>query len=135
MLTYDSYYLFSLFWLKYTVKWLITFICMLEAIQFIPKLCLFLWVFVCWEYTVVPMLFCLDEYKVVDYLAYFKQDYIHIYSWLSRYKYFINIFHEWDQSDHAKWTLNPSWLVCFSLRSHLLHYLRMASFPSDQFSN
>lgn len=71
---------------------------MLEAIQFIRKLCLFLWVFVCWEYTVVPMLFCLN--KVVDYLAYSKQDYIHIL--LVEQAYFINIFHEWDQSDHAK---------------------------------
>lgn len=73
---------------------------MLEAILFIRKLCLFLWIFVCWEYTAVPMLFCLDEYKVVDYLAYFKQDYIHIL--LVEQVYFINIFHEWDQSDHAK---------------------------------
>lgn len=46
------------------------------------------------------MLFCLDEYKVVDYLAYFKQDCIHIL--LVEQAYFINIFHERDQSDHAK---------------------------------
>lgn len=133
MLTYDSYSLFSFFWLKYPVKWLITFICMLEAIQFFRKLCLFLWVFVCLEYTVVPMLFCLDEYKVVDYLAYFKQDYIHIL--LVEQACFLNIFHEWHQSDHVKWTSNPSWLGCFSLHLHLFHYFRMAFFPSDQFSN
>lgn len=52
------------------------------------------------SFCLLRVYFYLNEYKVVDYLAYFKQDYIHIL--LVEQAYFINIFHEWDQSDHAK---------------------------------